>query len=164
MTRSFLIALLLGLSAQSAFAGHFIFRGKIASRETCLDQGVFSSSKCSPAALGKKRDCTVSLTTDYRGNLRSIQIASPAWVETGDHRKESLSGSLTSPYLYKDDFVAYITKLDQETSAEVKISGTRVLGAYIYTNHVQSRNAKKAATRTFNQYFCTNLSLVKQAL
>lgn len=163
MIRSFMIALAVASAAQSASAATFLFRGQIASREACRDQGFFSSSQCRKVALGQNRDCTVSLATDSRGNLTALQVSSRAWVEAGDHRREGLSGRLTKPYLRQSDFVAYNSKIDRDTSVEVKISGTRVLGAYVFTNHVQGKNGTGENVRAFNQYFCTNLSPAKQA-
>ncbi|HRO68336.1 MAG TPA: hypothetical protein PL182_12275 [Pseudobdellovibrionaceae bacterium] len=162
MTRSLLIGLLIVSAAQAASAASFVFRGKIVSREICKDEGLFSQSRCKRADLGKNRECLVTVKTDSRENLNAIQIASPAWVEAGDHRRTALNGRLDRPYLYKDDFVAYNTKIDRDTSAEVKVSGNRVLGVYVFTKHVHGKNSRGEETRAFNQYFCANLQPSKR--
>ena len=60
-------------SSLSRSGTHLLFKGRIVSREACIDKGTFSPSQCQKIALGKSRDCFVAVSSKRFGeNIRRL--------------------------------------------------------------------------------------------
>ncbi|WP_374073955.1 hypothetical protein [Bdellovibrio bacteriovorus] len=158
--RALLLQAIVMMFAVGTQAETMIFHGRVAARKQCADTGgVFATDLgCKKLALSQK-ECAVALNVS-NGEVRSMQVEVPEAYSTGDARKAQYTVSVTKPYLYKDNFHAYMLKMDGDSSIEVKIAsdGTgRVLAANMYYDHQFPQEGR----RTYKQYECRSLKRVK---
>lgn len=157
--RALLLQAIVALFAVGTQAETMVFHGRVAARKQCADTGgVFATDLgCKKLALSQK-ECAVALNVS-NGEVHSMQVEVPEAYSTGDARKAQYTVSVTKPYLYKDNFHAYMLKMDKSSSVEVKIENGvgRVLAANMYYDHQFAQDG----TRTYKQYECRSLKRVK---
>jgi hypothetical protein len=147
-----LLFLFTGLLTSPAFAAAPVFQGSL-QRSSCWDHGgAFEQGTCRAEDVQQNR-CTIRQQMNSDGSLFSLSIEIPG---------RTIRARFGSAYLYGPQGIAYTATVGRSTSLEVltALKNGLVTKVNVYTDHEQTKKGNRI-TRTYTQYSCRNLRLVR---